>query len=320
MTEKENLLLVLQGRKPEWVPDFFQAASMEEYISLGYRKTEEPGLWKNAFGVVFRDAPDGKVPVYGPEHPPVLDDIKHWRDVMPAIDLDQIDWGTEAKTIRDRAGKEKAVSLHAGFIWEELYWMMGMEEAMVALMTEPETVAECLDAIAEFWISALRRIYPCLKPELVMLFDHIATHQGLMMSPKVYREVIKPADRKFFAAALELGACTMIHIDGYIEELLPDFSEIGVKVIQPFQVFNDINAAKEKYGFVAIGGWDAFGPGTREDSSEEDIRRSVRIAMDKYSPGNRYVFWESGVTPVFKRNCRIIADEAYKYGRQITLK
>jgi hypothetical protein len=118
-----------------------------------------------------------------------------------------------------------------------------------------------------------------------------------------------------YGAIIELGIIPEIHIDGYIEDLLPDFAELGIRAIKPFQVMNDINHYKEKYGLLAVGGWDAFGRGNQEDSSEEEIRRSVRVAMDAYGPGARYVFWPSGVTARYQKHAEIIRDEARVYGR-----
>ena len=147
-----------------------------------------------------------------------------------------------------------------------------------------------------------------------MLVNHIASHRGLLMSPETYRNIIKPADKKFISAVRDLGAYAEIHSDGLIEDIIPDFAEMGVQVLQPLQVFNDVNTIKHKYGMTAIGGWDAFGPGNQKDASDDEIRASVRLAMDTYGKGNRYVFWESGLTPVFERHKTILADEARVYG------
>jgi hypothetical protein len=106
-----------------------------------------------------------------------------------------------------------------------------------------------------------------------------------------------------------------MHVDGSVEAIMPDYAEIGVRMIQPFQVFNDINLYKEKYGIVAVGGWDAFGPGNLPGSTEEDTRASVRLAMDSYGPGGRYAFWNSGATPRYPDRLKWIDDEAEKYGK-----
>ena len=135
------------------------------------------------------------------------------------------------------------------------------------------------------------------------------------MSPATYREIIKPIQKKMYSTIIELGVIPEIHVDGYIEDIIPDIIELGIRAIQPFQVMNDINHYKEKYGLIAFGGWDAFGPGNKEESTEDDIRESVRLAMDTYGPTYRYVFMGSGATARFKRHVSIIADEARTYGR-----
>jgi hypothetical protein len=85
-------------------------------------------------------------------------------------------------------------------------------------------------------------------------------------------------------------------------------------MIQPFQIFNDIEGAKKKYGFIACGGWNAVGPGNQSDSTEEEVRQSVRLAMDSYGPTGRYIFWESGATPRYPKILEWLKDERETYG------
>ena len=116
----------------------------------------------------------------------------------------------------------------------------------------------------------------------------------------------------------QLGYCVFaypeIHTDGEFEAILGDYAEMGIKVIQPVQIYNDIEAAKKKYGFVCIGGWDSFGPGNLPDSTEEEVRQSVRTAMDAYGKTNRYAIYFSGCTARNPERMAILADEAEKYG------
>ncbi|HZK25331.1 MAG TPA: hypothetical protein VFC74_08080 [Oscillospiraceae bacterium] len=86
-------------------------------------------------------------------------------------------------------------------------------------------------------------------------------------------------------------------------------------MIQPFQVFNDIEKDKRDYGIVCIGGWDAFGPGNQTDSDEEAVRASVRLALDSYAPTGRYVFWCSGATERNPERVKWLNEEADNYGR-----
>jgi hypothetical protein len=150
---------------------------------------------------------------------------------------------------------------------------------------------------------------------MVVFAEHMATGNGPLLSPATYREVIKPVHKKMFDAVLELGAITEIHCDGYIEPLIPDFADIGIMALQPFQIFNDINRLKNEYNITAFGGWDCFGPGNQTDAAEEEVRASVRLAMDTYSPGCRYAFLQAGATPRDKVKLEWLADEARKYGK-----
>lgn len=314
-TERENLALVLDGQQPAWLPNWLDAAAMVRSLAVGRKRDPKTGFNVDVFGVEFETTADGDVPAYSKTHRFRLKDITEWKTVMPELRLDRIDWEADAKALRNRFVKDgQMCSLTAGWIFEELHYMMGTEGAMEALLLEPEAAYDCMDAMADFWIDVIRRLHPFLKPEIIMMMNHLATHKGLLISPRTYREVIAPIDTKLVAAIRDLGAIAQIHCDGCIEDILPDFCNMGVQMLQPFQIYNDINAAKNKYDLVAVGGWDAFGRGNQQDSSEEEIRASVRQAMDAYGPGGRYVFWQSGVAPSFTYHQDILTDEARRYG------
>lgn len=314
MTERENIQLVLDGYIPEWVPVYMDACWHTMTLSVA-NKPDAKGVTRDVFGVEYIRTDDGPMPNHANGN--LLDDVTEWRNVVkPRFNPADVDWEQEAKAMHAKVDPEgKAINLWCGGIWEKLHHMMGMENAFMALMAEPEEAYNLMGYITDFYIDVLQREFKYLKPELCCFTDHMTTDKGLLLSLDTYRELIKPHEKRLVEAIRNLGGMAEIHIDGYIEDILPDLAEIGVQVIQPFQVFNDINAAKEKYGIICVGGWDAFGPGNKAESTEEDARNSVRLAMDSYAPGGRYIFWESGATPAFKENTAIIHDEAQKYGR-----
>jgi len=312
LTIKENMQLVIDGKRPGWIPTLYDDCVIVTPIALDRTIDKKTGHFVDIFGTRYLDAEDGQVPDISQHR---LTDITKWREVMPDVDLGQIDWEEDARLVRAKYVKnDQAVHVHAGFVWEQLHYMMGFEEALTALLTEPEAVHDCLNALADFWIDALRRYCKYLKPDFAVFFEHLATARGLLMSPDTYRTMIKPVQKKMYTAVAELGLIPEIHCDGYIEDIIPDFVEIGIRAIQPFQIMNDINYYKEKYELVVFGGWDAFGPGNQEGSTEEEIRQSVRLAMDSYGSTYRYGFMGSGVAGRFKRHKEIMIDESRVYG------
>lgn len=73
--------------------------------------------------------------------------------------------------------------------------------------------------------------------DLVFVHDDLATTDSLMMSPQVYREIIKPRHKRIFDLIKTMTRAKIIyHCDGAIYPLINDFIEIGVDVLNPVQV------------------------------------------------------------------------------------
>jgi len=316
ISEKENFLIILEGKIPEWLPNYNNAVASGSSAFVGRKPVEGTGNVIDVFGVEFHSTIDGPIPTNTIDGSFSLRNVTKWRDVMPKLDLNANDWEVDAGKALSRIDRnEKLVSYMFGGMWEAMHYIMGFENALASLLEEPEASFDFLNALADFWIDVMHRYCKYFQPDIVTTMEHIATHQGLLMSPDTYRRVIKPVHIKVYDAIREMGAIPQMHVDGCVEAVMTDYAELGVKMIQPFQVFNDINKYKEMYKIVAVGGWDAFGPGNLPEATEEDTRASVRLAMDTYGSGGRYAFWNSGATPRYPERLKWIDDEVEKYGR-----
>jgi hypothetical protein len=316
ITEKENFLIILDGGIPEWLPNYNNAVVSGGPLLTGRKPVEGTDMVVDVFGVIFHSTIDGPIPVNTVDRDFRLCDVTKWRDIIPKLDLDAHDWEAEARRALSGVDRnEKLTNYMFGGMWEAMHYIMGFENALLSLADEPEATYEFLEALADFWIGVMNRFCKYYKPDIITTMEHIATHQGLLMSPDTYRRIIKPVHQKVYDAIRETGAIPQMHVDGFVEDVMADYADLGVRMIQPFQVFNDINRYKEKYRIVAVGGWDAFGPGNLPESTEEDTRASVRLAMDTYGPGGRYAFWNSGATPRYPDRLIWIDDEVARYGR-----
>ena len=316
ITEKENFLIILDGKIPEWIPNYSNAVATGGPEITGRRRIEGSANVADVFGVEFHTTADGPIPTNTIDGSFQLKDVTKWRDIMPKLDTDAHDWVSESQAALARIDRnEKMTNYQFGGMWEQMHYIMGFENALASLVEEPEASFDFLNGMADFWIDIMQRFCKHFKPDIITTMEHIATHQGLLMSPETYRRIIKPVHIKVYNAIRETGAIPQMHVDGLVEAVMTDYADLGVRMIQPFQVFNDINKYKEMYNIVAVGGWDAFGPGNLPDSTEEDTRASVRLAMDTYGPGGRYVFFNSGATPRYPDRLEWINDEAEKYGK-----
>lgn len=317
--------MVLNHEKPEWVPNFGKASRF--FFGYGCDRAVNPknGYYYDHFGVEF-ELEKGPLGGYMPTNTKTrkfeLEDITEWKTVMSKVDLGKVDWEEETKKMLGNdiklfytMGNEDYVSNYiVGYLWDELHYMMGFENALYSIAAEPEAAADFLNAMADFYIDCMLEQFKYWKPDVAMTMDHVANDAGLLMSPSSYREIVKPAQKKIFDVLKDQNIKVETHVDGKIDAIIPDYAEIGVEVLQPFQVFNDIEKAKKDYNMVAIGGWDAFGPGNMDDASEEEVRASVRKAMDAYAPTYNYAIWFSGASATSKEKMFWLNDEAEKYG------
>ena len=113
-----------------------------------------------------------------------------------------------------------------------------------------------------------------------------------------------------------------MHCCGRCEEFIDDWRDFGVVSWNPAQTINDLEGIQKKYGrsLILNGAWDIVGNLLDPNVSEEDVRASVREAMDKYAKNGGYVFGGSFLgsfdDEATRRKNAWLYDEAKKYGRQ----
>lgn len=61
--------------------------------------------------------------------------------------------------------------------------------------------------------------------------DDLGTQQSLMLSPQLWREIYKPLYKTLFDVVHSYGKDVYLHSCGYVYDLIPDFIELGVDVL-----------------------------------------------------------------------------------------
>ena len=137
ISERENMQLVLDGKKPAWLPTYTEAFAIAGYQGALARKPDPvTGYNVDIFGVKFTQTIDGPIPVNTQTQDFELKDITKWKDVMPNINLASINWEDEAAAIKKTVKEGQMINFGAGTVWEQLHYMMGFEEALAALAEE----------------------------------------------------------------------------------------------------------------------------------------------------------------------------------------
>lgn len=146
----------------------------------------------------------------------------------------------------------------AGFL-DRACLLMGMPEFLITMATDPG-LAQC---IINKMLKIYMDVYTMFLDEcgsyvqMVETGDDLGTQESTIISPGMYREFIKPADRELYALIHKKApeAKLFRHCDGAIFELIPDFIEIGIDVLNPVQTSSkgmDAYKLKEAYGNAII--------------------------------------------------------------------
>ena len=140
-----------------------------------------------------------------------------------------------------------------GHIFEQAWYMRGMEALLTDLVLNQELATFLLDIIVEINCHRAR----CLAEagvDMIRTGDDVGTQKAMLMSPDMWREWFKPRLAKVIAEAKAINPKIHVwyHSDGAILPIIPDLIEVGVDVLNPVQPeCLDPEMIKKRYGHVA---------------------------------------------------------------------
>lgn len=318
LTPRENALMAYRHQTPAWIPCFYTDISLFQACPGGerYAGHDHGTDW---FGVDWKFVPAAGAPM-PTNHNGIFDDITEWRDYVKFPDLDAIDWEKQAEIdthtdfvafaagaglvpLKDGAsaydGDKLMVCMVINGMFERLHAFMGMENALVALMTEPEACKEFFHAMADYKIAYFKKIVQYYKVDVINAHDDYGTNDSLFMAPEVWRELIKPELKRIVDACHEMGVLYQHHSCGYVEPLFEDFIEIGIDAIDTLQASCNPNLKelKQKYGdkITFCGGFDNLQILDRPDVTREEVHAEYERAINDLAPGGSYVIYPIGL-------------------------
>jgi len=136
--------------------------------------------------------------------------------------------------------KDKAIYCgHAGFadIINSLGQVMGMEDALVGLLTEDEAILRLVDRKLTLQLGMLERFLSKGQGrfDFVMLGEDLGSQHAPMISMDLYKSVLRPRHAKFIDLAKSYGAKVMVHTCGSSSWVYDEFIKMGVDAIDTLQ-------------------------------------------------------------------------------------
>jgi uroporphyrinogen decarboxylase len=183
---------------------------------------------------------------------------------------------------------------------QELFTGMGtgdFEAWWMTLASEPEYVRALFEKTVGVWMSNLQRVARAVgdKVNILQITDDFATQESLLLSIKLFRELIMP----YYKRGLDwvhqnTKMKVMLHSDGALFPLIPSLIEMGVDILNPVQVnARGMESGKLKQTFgdkLVFWGGAADCQQTLPFGKPEDVAREAEANLQAFSPGGGYVF------------------------------
>jgi len=178
------------------------------------------------------------------------------------------------------------------FPFERAHAMQGMEPFLLNMAMDPEFTRAFLEKIADHCKQLMGHFLEELgdNVDIIKIGDDLGTQNSLMISPKMYRDILKPIHADFISfIKARTNAKVLFHSCGDVAPLIGDFIDIGVDILNPIQTstgsISDLPLLKKRFGknIVFCGGIDShrilpFG-------TVEEVREEVRRVMQALGPG-----------------------------------
>jgi len=244
---------------------------------------------KDVFGVPWAVSPEGAMPAPGFT---LFDDIEDWEDYVKFPDLDDFDVKEiarkelEARPV-DRVDRVIQANCPSA-MFERLVSLMGFENALIALAADPEECACFFEAMSSYLIDWNNRLIDAYGPDVVVIYDDVASAKDLFMSPSCYREVIAPYEKRIVEALKERDVLAQRHCCGKCDILIPDWIDMGYAAWHSAQVMNDLTDDIDRYSGQRMveGGWDTQGAASLLTATLEDVREETKRCLSEYKkPG-----------------------------------
>ena len=182
------------------------------------------------------------------------------------------------------------------FPFERGFEMQGMEKFLMNLAVEPDFAQELLNKNNQLCMRLMSNFLDQCGDliDIIKIGDDLGTQESLMISPRMYRRMLKPLHAEMIAMIKQkTKAKIFFHTDGDVFDLIEDFIEIGVDVLNPIQTsagkMSNLEELKKRYDkrIVFCGAIDT--QKVLPYGTPEAVRQEVKRVINLLGQGGGYM-------------------------------
>lgn len=203
-----------------------------------------------------------------------------------------------------------------GSHWEKAYFTRGIENFLADFAAYPEFAQKLLNYIIDLNMEILPGIAASPHIDGILLGSDWGTQNDLLMSPTVWREMIKPGEKREYDLLKSYGKKVMVHSCGQILRIMPELVELGVDILNPVQPeCMDLRFLKETYG-DHITFWGGISTQrTLPYGTPDEVRKETREVIELLGKNGGYITCSSQEiqTDVPYENLKALIETARAY-------
>ena len=256
-------------------------------------------------------------------------------DAKTIEDLDAYPWPNMDDPYRTAHLRDEVRKLHEenqfaimGVPWlmfpfERAIGLQGMEKFLLNMATEQDFAQELLNRINRLCMVNMGHFLDQCGDmiDMIKIGDDLGTQENLMISPRMYRKMLKPLHAEMISLIKQkTKAKVFFHTDGDVFNLIDDFIEIGVDVLNPIQTsagkMSNLEELKNKYDkrILFCGAIDT--QKILPYGSPDEVTQEVRRVMNQLGKGGGYMVAtvHTVMNEVPAENILAMVDAVEKYG------
>ena len=235
-----------------------------------------PRTYRKVDGGIERYSPEGAL--YG------LDQLEE----IPPLDLEAVSQDAAARV---QAAHENGLAAIAYVPWcfHAVATSMGLLNFAFKTVDDVDFLHAALEFVEQRTRIALREALIPNGVDAVLFDGDCAYRNGLMVSPRVFRDLTQDRTAKTVAPLQEAGIPYVFHSDGKLDDVIPMLVELGFSAVHGVEAMaNDLADIKRRFGeaITLMGNMDITFLGM---SGAGRVREATRTMLDIGSPGGRYV-------------------------------
>ncbi len=300
---------MLAGDEPrEWRQGTLPDGSPARFPARFRPKRQDDGsqvIRDQAGTVVLRMPRDGHY--FDPVHSPLagateVGEIDQHLDAIASYDTPaHLDQGYDELAARARRLRERTDYLLVGFfgghIFQAAQSLRGWDTFLLDLLMHRAFAEALMDRLLQANLERFARYAETVAPhvDVIQFEDDLGMQDRPLLRPRLYREVVRPYHQQLFRFAKDrCGAHLLLHTDGAVAPLIPDFIDMGVDILNPVQVSAagmDPRTLKREFGEDIVF-WGAGCDSQRvlPFGTVEEVQDEVKRRIDELAPGGGFVF------------------------------